>query len=227
MSESSRYESVGTPRVSTEFLRLRWEISSDISRAVRVLDKATDGGSVQRPYVTYSADGIANIHPVSSAPITQPPVSLIRVSIDEPNYWGREWARAQEHNTDSNKDKSSEQAFADDADENAVARRPNFPCGDPRSGSPLVLELKASAQDFVTIHEYISAIHPWLLLLAKDRIKAKDDSGAGTTPIDPKPLFVSPLYVTPLVVVDIDPWLGVVDSAQLSTCLVLEDNSRI
>ncbi|KAJ4155572.1 hypothetical protein LMH87_000810 [Akanthomyces muscarius] len=72
---------------STEFLRLRWQITDGpASACVKVLEDPEDASSAQQPF--QAADG--TFHAIAGAPCSNPPSAHLKLQIEEATYLGVE-----------------------------------------------------------------------------------------------------------------------------------------
>ncbi|KAK4032100.1 hypothetical protein C8A01DRAFT_41457 [Parachaetomium inaequale] len=142
-------------RPSLDFFCLRWFLSGPLSTQIKVLSSVVDAESLQTPYQTDST----SFHPISACPISDPPVSSITVTADVLNGWAGDWEDAHHNHTHGRGD------FATQPDGTGLLMRC---CGEDRPGPGPSLTVAASRQEFVTIHDFVMAVHPWLLALEPD-----------------------------------------------------------
>ncbi|KAL7628809.1 hypothetical protein AAE478_000324 [Parahypoxylon ruwenzoriense] len=158
---------------SVDFLRLRWYFKGPIEASIHVLEDATNSTSPQSPYqttvTTTSPDGQTTIniqeHEISSSSITEPPVSSITVTIEELDDWGWKWVEA-------HRPEESESAVYIN-DEPGGEPRVVQCCGEDRPylHSPvpsLLIKASGESKPFVTIHDFVTVVHPWMTALDAD-----------------------------------------------------------
>ncbi|KAK1778145.1 hypothetical protein QBC45DRAFT_310182, partial [Copromyces sp. CBS 386.78] len=134
---------------------------------VSVLQSRGDLNGPREPYfrqVTSTGDDgdeSSAWHPISKAPLSIPRVSELKVQIVPLSWWAGDWGEYHEpHAEDTEND--------EDMDENGrliycyccKESRPNKVYED--------LVVKAGSTGFVTIHDYVTAVHPWLMGLRDD-----------------------------------------------------------
>ncbi|KAI1385525.1 uncharacterized protein F4822DRAFT_413325 [Hypoxylon trugodes] len=209
-SELLTYEAVkaGGQRVvpSMDFLRLRWFFKGSIEVSIHVLEDATDSTSAQTPYqitvATSTPDGQAiqqvQQHVISSSSISDLPISSIEVRLADLNYWEERWEDAHRP------EESCSAIWIDDGPEGE--RKAIQCCGEDRPylNSPIPsLTVKASKEPkpFVTIHDFITAVHPWMSAL-EDDIRHSRGVIRGTPVPKKANLFVHNSSLSPLRTID-------------------------
>ena len=155
--------------LSLEMFRLHWHLRGTVEDSIMVLEDATDYSSQQRAYQVASGPdeptgGAARLHPVAGAPYTDPPVSAITVTIRDLDKWDEEQTKA-------NIGRPSSQI--EDGPPGAPGERRVAGDGDERPGQSRSLTIAASARAFVTIGDFVGAVHPWLVSLHADLCRAK------------------------------------------------------
>ncbi|KAK3934461.1 hypothetical protein QBC46DRAFT_399728 [Diplogelasinospora grovesii] len=110
-------------------------------------------------------------HPVSQLPISEPRVSSITVHVSELQYWEDNW-----------EDMHCEHVAGDEGDDDGDAGGDEC-CGTARpvgkkdasvvvTGTGGVTEGGGGGGDFVTVHDYVMVVHPWLMGLRSDILGA-------------------------------------------------------
>ncbi|SPO07080.1 uncharacterized protein DNG_09774 [Cephalotrichum gorgonifer] len=145
-------EAGNIPRPTFEFQHLRWRIGGPISTAVRVLNDPTDPNSPQEAYQTSTSA----YHTISTSPITKPPISSISVSVDELDRWEEDWGEAHEPHAPDEADWDSETEKGDSEPKLRTC------CGEHRPKGPPPLLVSASTRPYVTVHDFVTAVHPWI-----------------------------------------------------------------
>lgn len=177
-------------RPSADFFRLRWYLSGPLSTHVKVLSSAVDSTSPQSPYQTNST----TFHPISNSPVSDPPVSSITVTVRLLDEWAEDWAEAHDGDIDGDQEWTT-------TEPDGVTTRLLVRCdGEDRPGPGPSLTVSASSSSsrlFVTVHDYIMAVHPWLLAL-----DAEIRSAIGVSHSVPLParfgVYVRPSSLSPL-----------------------------
>ncbi|ODA82689.1 hypothetical protein RJ55_01197 [Drechmeria coniospora] len=163
--------------------RLYWPLAGDFPATISVMKSRRGGLDEREPFC--QPDG--TWHDIASLPLTEPKVSSIEASIRDLDQWESDWVAWHEnHETaefvtygdldDEDRPYASEQnedgSWEDDSDTEFLIRC----CGQDRPlrtrGQKLQVTPSAG-KDFVSIHDYVCAVHPWLMGLREDIIQAK------------------------------------------------------
>jgi hypothetical protein len=107
-------------------------------------------------------------HPSSEAPLTQPPVSSVTVKVYELEMWEDEWEESHRHAEPGD----PEFVFGEVGDDDGP--RLLRCCGEDRPQKTPPLEVTASEKPYGAVHDYLSAVHPWLMGLRPDILRAKN-----------------------------------------------------
>ncbi len=147
----------GRCRPSVDFARLRWYLSGPILAKIHVLESAFDATSPQSPY-QQSPDS-DSFHSISTSPISYPPVSSITVTVGLLDNWAESWEDVHIHCAEPERERVTTLPDGTKHLERC--------CGTDRPGPSPSLTVTAGGGDlgpgFVTIHDYVTAVHPWLL----------------------------------------------------------------
>lgn len=149
------------PQDTTHVRRLYWTLQGPLSESVTVMENHWNPDAPREPYCQ-SVEPLS-WHSISQEPFTTPKVSSISVTIDDWEQYEVNWLDDHEHHADL--DTCELGQLEGGGSEPEILRC----CGTdrPREIPPLVV--KASGKPFVTVHDYVSAVHPWLLSL-RDKI---------------------------------------------------------
>ncbi|KAM3501682.1 hypothetical protein MY11210_009308, partial [Beauveria gryllotalpidicola] len=129
-------------------------------------------------------------HEIAFLPVQQPPVSSIVASLEFLNDWEHDWVEHHQHHEGaefvtygelSDEDRPYAREMKEDGswEEDSDTEFLNKCCGRgrPMYWRDLKLYVAASPdRGFVTIKDYVSALHPWLMSLREDLVEAKVDS---------------------------------------------------
>lgn len=179
---------------SINMLGIRWRPFGDLQSRVQVADDLDMGAnSTSSPY-QLTAGTSPSFHHISLSPATDPPVSLITVTISDLEDWGWRWA---ENHTDCGEGYDSPtQRWAeddsiesvDDEGEDEPPRKLVHCCSQDRPHAPPPLEVRPTVERFITVHDYITQTHAWIEGLQIDILKAlKENAGIHSS---------TPLYLT-------------------------------
>lgn len=182
---------------SMDMLRLQWKPFGPFSTCIQVVDDV-DTSSGQQPYRVNTE----SFHPISTLAVTEPPVSSITVRQDDLEQWEADWAELHVPHADDHPDGTAwaaemqedneeghwEHTGGDDGEGRKLMRC----CNEDRPNATPPLVVRASTQPFVTIHDFVTTVHPWLQTVRDDILSAKGVTQGGPLPVD------TPLYVHPL-----------------------------
>jgi hypothetical protein len=156
-------------------------VQGTVQSAIEVLSDPGDPDT-RTPYYDQAA---GTYHPVSALPISEPKVSSITVHVSELEDWEEYWLNVHEKHSepdappgafpDAKWGKLSGGGGDEDDDEPVLLRccKQDRPCG--KNAKLTIKPSKAwDGRDggFVTVHDYVSALHPWLVRLRGDILGA-------------------------------------------------------
>ena len=156
--------------LSSDAKRLKWALEGPLHSAIEVMQSMKYDPKVPtEPYGEQT--GPTTIwHPTSQSPLTDPKVSSVIVQIPSVDDWEYEWLEFHRfcHDPDENGEDPDEFLFGDlpdydpDSDEEDEVHLLRCCRADrPRKKGETLL-VKATGA-FLTIHDYVSVVHPWLL----------------------------------------------------------------
>ncbi|EQB52090.1 hypothetical protein CGLO_08313 [Colletotrichum gloeosporioides Cg-14] len=166
----------------------------------------------REPYVVaLGPAGNSGLHPIAQASLTEPKVGSITVHVDVLRRWQEEWLeRHERHAHADDKDcvfvqlpdkelyeLSGSKSSGDDGDGEMELLR----CCDtdrPKKAQPLVIN---ASDTYVTVHDYLSALHPWLMGLRDDIVRA-DNVCEDKAPDDYRKLVVDFILPNSLKILD-------------------------
>ncbi len=171
---------------SPDAKRLFWSLNGPLTTSVWIMEDAFSPNS-REPYFrqTTGAGTTTSWHPASQSPLTEPKVSSITVSVNDLDEWEDQWL-------DMHRDHADPDGGEENGDESWVkfGPLPDYDpdkdeegpehllvcCGTQRPrGKPVSVVVKPSAssgKEFVTLHDYLSTVHPWLMSLREDILGA-------------------------------------------------------
>lgn len=137
---------------------------------------------VLEPYFQQSVGGGSNTpwHVVSKSPATNPPVSEITVNVADLNIWESDWLEFHENHSDPDSYTESDilkYGTLPDYDPENDREPPHLLkcCGTDRPRGKrggVLVTASPSGPGFVTVHEYVTTVHPWLIRNSGDILKA-------------------------------------------------------
>lgn len=161
--------------------RLYWKAFGSFPQCIQVAD---DSG--RRPYQT----GPDAFDSVAHSALTDPPVSSITVTQADLNNWEEEWVEA--HYPDGDTDQAvwvyvnpgAMEREEDGDGEDGEGRKLVRCCGEDRPRAPPPLIVGASTMPFVTVHNYVVAVHSWLRSQHDNILRARSVHMSERTPSD-------------------------------------------
>ncbi|KAH7389435.1 hypothetical protein DE146DRAFT_767706 [Phaeosphaeria sp. MPI-PUGE-AT-0046c] len=168
--------------LSSDAKRLKWALEGPLNTAIEVMHGMKyEPGVPAEPYGDLNAP-TPTWHQISRSPLTEPTISSVIVHIEIVEDWEHQWLEFHRfcHHPDENGSDPEEFLFGDlpdydsDSDEEEEVHLLRCCRGDrPRKKGETLL-VKASGT-FLTIHDYVSAVHPWLLERREDIFGAEGD----------------------------------------------------
>ncbi|KAK3486963.1 uncharacterized protein B0T23DRAFT_407838 [Neurospora hispaniola] len=188
-----KYEDVRV-RFSPATERLFWELDGVFPTAISVMKDKRGAKDDLEPF--FRSD-TGTWHEISQLPLTEPKVSALEVSVHDVNELEYRWMRCHEDH-DMPQDLYGQEyvTYGDlDDDIRPYAKEPKEDgsweedsdteflikcCGEDRPLGKRELELvvtasqSAGSESFVTIRDFVSAVHPWVMSMRGDILRAKD-----------------------------------------------------
>jgi hypothetical protein len=168
--------------LSSDAKRLKWALEGPLSSAIEVMHGMKyDPDIPTEPYGDQTA-ATTIWHPISRSSLTDPKVSSVIVHIESVEDWENQWLEFHRfcHHPDENGEDPDEFLFGDlpdydpDSDEEDEVHLLRCCRADrPRKKGETLL-VKATGA-FLTIHDYLSVVHPWLLGRREDIFGAEGD----------------------------------------------------
>lgn len=137
-------------RISQPGRRLLWNLQGPLSSAISVLAEDENPDGSREPYFRHGDDG-TDRHPISNEPVTEQALATLTVTEENLSGWQDEWWNIN----------------GEGFDEDVQPWRGDL----PPTFEPLVVT--ASNREFVSIHDYLSAVHPWLMARHKHILRAR------------------------------------------------------
>ncbi|KAK8131864.1 hypothetical protein PG999_000037 [Apiospora kogelbergensis] len=185
-SYHERAETDQPARLTPEAQRLYWALQEPLADAVTVMrpDWRQTGHTEREPYVVREGgpstptDGL---HAIAAAPLTEPKIGAITVQVSALDVWEERWCERHEDDLSTDQvrgppppdyEPSNPERFwgRSDTDKILLLRC----CGEDRPTRRPKLTVVPSdlAAGFVTVHDYVSAVHPWLVGLRDTIVRA-------------------------------------------------------
>ncbi len=152
------------PLASVEARRLMWTLDGPLT-SLMVMNDGRDPDGPLEPYFQQTISG-TKWHPIADMPLTRHKISSVAVTLSAFTRWAEDWEQAHQHAEPGDPGCVFGEAEDDETDPPLLRC-----CGESRPRDTAPLLVRASEQPYVTIHDYVSAVHPWLMDL-KDKIRS-------------------------------------------------------
>ncbi|KAK0621894.1 hypothetical protein B0T17DRAFT_535328 [Bombardia bombarda] len=180
--------------------RLFWPLDGVFPAAIYVMKTPRSADDLEPFFQPNAAgDGSGIWHEISQLPLTEPKVSSVEASVRDLEQWEYDWIAwhswHKDHNMEGQPQFGQEfvtygnldddvRPYADDANEEDGSWEEDSDteflircCGEDRPlrkrGQKLAVTPSAGSESFVTVQDYVSAVHPWLMSLRGDILSAK------------------------------------------------------
>ncbi|RYP20797.1 hypothetical protein DL767_009382 [Monosporascus sp. MG133] len=153
--------------------RLYWTLQGPISTEIFVMDEEQNPDSPRKAYFRQTFAG-TSWHPISQEALTEPKLSSITVSVDELRDWENDWLEYHRHAEPGIEGCMFEETEAEEETEADEEPELLMCCGEVRPKEHIPLVIKASEQPYLTVHDYVTALHPWLMGLRNDILQVKN-----------------------------------------------------
>jgi hypothetical protein len=167
-------------------LGLIWPLNGPLSTTILI----KQGDNPPEPYCNRTGTSTDQWHALATSSLTEPKISSITVQVNELEMWEDDWYERHCQHSDPDSDYGPDfewQAFPDwDPEVDEGEMQLVKCCGELRprdKKASLTVTPASDGQGFVTLHDYLSAVHPWLMSLRTELI-----AGLGTmydTPLEP------------------------------------------
>lgn len=178
--------------------RLIWRIPATLETAISVSANPHAPRGQIEPYFGRTLSG-GRWHDLCQEPVSYPPQQSIKVTVSQLNDWDSQWEESHEHAEPD--DEGCEFAPGDDDGPGELLKC----CGEERPQAPAPLVVTANEKAYVTIHDYVSAVHPWLMEHINAISAAVNVWTSGEAPQGQK-LFVNMTDLTALDICDEQRW---------------------
>ncbi|KAH8812143.1 hypothetical protein F5884DRAFT_784533 [Xylogone sp. PMI_703] len=168
-------------RLSPDAQSLFWSLDGPLTSSIWIMESARNPDSLE-PYCRQTTGTDTDWHPASQSPLTEPKVSSVTVTVYDLELWEDQWL-------DVHRDHADPEGGDENGDGVEFGELPDYNpdedeegpehllmcCGTKRprgKAARLVVKPTASGNGFLTIHDYVSAVHPWLMSLREDLLAA-------------------------------------------------------
>ncbi|KAH9216064.1 hypothetical protein DL95DRAFT_388074 [Leptodontidium sp. 2 PMI_412] len=161
--------------------RLFWSLDGPFPETISVMQDRHNPTSLT-PYFSNGA-----WHPIAQEPISVPKISSITVGVDELDGWEDAWEDCHEAHGEMGDGQEGrwygdlEDYEYDPQDEDRGNRLLGC-CGEPRPRNKKVrIVVRPASGTFVTVHDYLSTLRPWLMGMKEDIRRSTDVWQCGLT----------------------------------------------
>ncbi|KAK3904826.1 hypothetical protein C8A05DRAFT_13332 [Staphylotrichum tortipilum] len=146
------------PLLSDPGRRLFWTLQGALDSAISVLGEDCNPDGPREPYLRAENNNLH--HPIGDEPITTRPYVTLTVTEENIDGWRDEW------------DDINYEGFDEDIRPSAADLPPTF--------EPVVVT--ASNGEFVSVHDYVTVVHPWLMARREQILRARHVADDHYTP---------------------------------------------
>lgn len=132
--------------------RLYWTLQGPLTTAISVLPLDLNPDAPREAYFLQTLGG-TTWHPISQSPLTEPPAASLLVKETYLMDWRDAWWTLNQEGADEDYEME----------------------GEPPEFEPLLVT--ASNGEYVTVHDYVVAVHPWLMALGDQILSARNVTG--------------------------------------------------
>ncbi|RYP59998.1 hypothetical protein DL769_008315 [Monosporascus sp. CRB-8-3] len=148
--------------------RLYWTLQGPISTEIFVMEEEQNPDSPREAYFRQTLAG-TSWHPISQEALTEPKVSSITVKVDDLKTWEDDWLEYHHRHAEPGIEGCVfEEIEAEEEPELLMC------CEEVRPKEHIPLVINASEKPYLTVHDYVTALHPWLMGLRNDILQAKN-----------------------------------------------------
>ncbi|KAF2968640.1 hypothetical protein GQX73_g4878 [Xylaria multiplex] len=182
------------PYHTPEADRVFWTLNGPLHSSVWIMSH----GSL-KPYAQETDESNPTWHPISQCPLTEPKISTITVKVDNLDRWEDDWLEIhREHAPELEEPEAGEYRYGPlpdydpERDEESLSEeRPLhlLECCDtprPRGKISTIVVKPSPGNEFVTIHDYLSTLHPFLLASREDILNIANMWDQGDRPAEAK-----------------------------------------
>lgn len=199
--------------------RIFWSLDGPLSTSIQVMEDSSNPDSLE-PYFRQTTGG-TSLHPISELPLTDPKISSVTVHVYDFDRWEEEWEELHNGHVDldgavpypyyNDNDFETQPLSDDESEEDDEGPQHTLLkcCGLKRpSGKAhtLVVKPTVSGKNFITVHDYLSAVHPWLMSLREDILWAKGVWDG--TPLPANTKFMLDLGQSNLFITEATEWIN-------------------
>lgn len=194
----STTDSRGRSGLSADARRIRWTLNGPLETSIFIvqLGRQFDPDEVPEPYfLGYNGDreGNPTWHPFSQSPLTERKVSSTKLFVDPLDEWDYWWMEGHEHHTEPDQTHDPADVLYEPCPPSEAYPEGSMLvrcCGEDRphdKGTGIVVKGTGDG-GFVTIHDFLSVVHPYLMSRRDEVLEAMalDGGRPGKRPFGPE-----------------------------------------
>ncbi len=208
-------------RTTTDARRLCWALNGPLSTSLRVMaEQFYNPDVLLEPYVRAGSQindlYAGGFHPISQAPLTDSRIASATVSVDYLDRWEDEWVEMHSECWDGPEEDGQPDPESvrygtvpgEEPEYEGFSGREHLLmcCGTDRPlNKAATLEVRAKGE-FLTVHDFVSAVHPWLMGLREDILAAAGVLEKKPLPADSELMVYHPGPGSLMIVVGEEEW---------------------
>ncbi|KAJ6783592.1 hypothetical protein PWT90_10349 [Aphanocladium album] len=138
--------------------RLTWRVPAPLESALSVSANPRNPRGPSVPYFGRTLAG-GRWHDIAEEPVSETRQSSITVAVSPLTSWAAQW---EEFHEDADPDDDDCEFAPGDDDDDGPGELLRYR-GEQRPQTPPPLVVTATTKEYVTVHDYVSALHPWLM----------------------------------------------------------------
>jgi PHD/YefM family antitoxin component YafN of YafNO toxin-antitoxin module len=186
--------------------RLYWTLNGPLVSAIFVMDNDYyDPDTPLEPYCLHAGPE-PSWSSVAQSPLTEPKISSVTVSVEQLDDWEDQWFELHRDHAVPIRDDSNDQMSpvyeSDQEEEEETGSFLNCDCKNRPPSTKFSLVVNAT-EGFLTIHDYVSVVHPWLMSHRETILRASGDL-LDDIPLPPSTRLMITSYTHPNALVTVE-----------------------
>lgn len=183
-------------RISPDARQIRWTLNGPLETSISIVQLGSefDPEEVPEPYyLGKEDDNEGNWHPFSRSPLSEPKVSSVKLFVNPLDEWDYFWMVEHEEHTDPDAKYDPAEVLYEPVPEGSTypgGQKLLRCCGEDRPlGKETDLVVRGTGDGgFVTIHDFLSVVHPYLMSRRDEILEAMalDGGRPGERPFGPE-----------------------------------------
>jgi hypothetical protein len=208
------YETHEQVMFTHDALRLYWTLNGPLTRAISVMDDKFYDPDVPLESYYLQTESTPSWSSIAQSPLTEPKISSVTVGVEQLDDWEDEWMELHRDHVipDPHSSGNADEKFGPlvDFDPDSDEEGPEHLlrcCGSDRPRKQKASLTVNATGDFLTVHDYVSAVHPWLMSL-REKILQASGNLQDNVPLPSDTSLMISSYTSPdlLVTVEEEQW---------------------